>query len=1250
LGRLKADVVVLKERVRVLRRDMPKDYYPVGSVEASNAVAARIRTTLVADVQEFLTNYLTEESRVRIEKTADPSDYRIDHPSTAFREGVDYPTRLTPVERNLIRSKRSSKIVADTDGVLWEINEYYPPGYEKVGDPAKWGARRQLKDGSWEFKNFTDDALDEMAAVEPWDTTDLQAFNVSEVQGLTSGSMDRILEELLDLVEAAPEEAFTVVDGRPVSVAAQSVLDRAAEILPPRLAGKIRSDEAFQTIRDLAEGEFLKSNVKIVESTAKSADNLAEAEARLTTVETQAAAQETVARAALKGADEVLEAKLALDKSVALEAQLAARLKAVVEGEAKPLYYEAKETLKAHPGEARLRDIYSVLDDIESTGPGHELFSTRDELLAAAKQLEDSGIVAKPSKVKSKARMGTRRTRQVSKAGDPGGLAVAKSRLESTKAGLKKQRARKARVDTALSTLKATMLGTVKDPGPLRLAEEAARTGEYTAARELLRNAKKKLGSESMQEVRRLAGDKAPELAAELARVESLIDGLLDRMPTKATVTALRRKVPNLKRSQRAAQKRLAMAEVARGRGRKLIPEQMAAGEASKLKWESNPRNLPAVQQPLYRQVLSGMLADRFKSTAAPDAALQKITFDSLDDAAKKGGVPVKEWRAMKREAMSMLAALIEQGRTPIWLPHRQIGNRGRSTTKLVGERIVTPQQFKQRYLNPEPYVRNLAVALEQSAVDHVRRLGTEVLYFGDEAAGIEGIFPAFGRTIDDLMEQYSDLIEAERAASPWEPPQNIAQRIIDKDWVTIDPQKWGLAERWAPDTKIKYKRKGVGTDAEAINVRIDNVYVPRGVNVTIEGLQKTGGLVPFRGVYDKVMDVFRVSALALSPRFLVYNGIGGMLMLLGRTDPRVLSYLEAGRKMTDTGEMPLGISKGAAMADPELTRAFRQDISRMVTQQQTGFMWGMAEGQWLGKVFSEVQRAANKSFRINEWFDNVYRSAAYLYELDRQVAKGVTRGEAELAGHPLRVSVLTNFAANEMEDYRSGIPQWLSHTFFIGKPGVDTKQWSVNMRSVNPFSDVARFADFDAREYGSGVVIGFFTQTSPLIAAVGETLGINPMSGRSKLYPEMTYDPEQGRLRSKAPSILAVLPQAIIPQTQGLAGLVELSGITSLSRELRNLRVRDPDAFAGRIWSSFGMPFAPRRRSRTFDLQRAGLAREQAAAEAVNRALRTGDWSDALGYDKARIRGQVFNVENLYDLAKRNPEMLEVMLSAASR
>jgi hypothetical protein len=109
------------------------------------------------------------------------------------------------------------------------------------------------------------------------------------------------------------------------------------------------------------------------------------------------------------------------------------------------------------------------------------------------------------------------------------------------------------------------------------------------------------------------------------------------------------------------------------------------------------------------------------------------------------------------------------------------------------------------------------------------------------------------------------------------------------------------------------------------------------------------------------------------------------------------------------------------------------------------------------------------------------------------------------------------------------------------------------------------------------------------------------------------------------------------------------LAGVSALSGELRQLRQRDPDAFASRIWGAFGTPMAPRRRSRSFEMMRSGQAQDQARSDVVNRALRTGDWSDALGYEEATIRGQSYSVRSLYDLAKRNPELLEVILSAGS-
>ncbi len=1289
LRRVEQEISRIKQQIRKERdrQSKLKDVPEVGTPEAANAARVYIEAELTAVDEGTLMTRLIDHvelgARTAGKTAASAEDYRLDAGPT--RPGTAHPTRITPAEKVGIRRGEPVRVV-DSEGLEWEI---YAASQEADG---AWTGRRSPEQtgGDWDFKDFTDPDLDLMPVVSDWPESVKAKFNESATEALTNEGAQTIIDELRAAADVPPESAF-VVEGTVIrSVAAQQVLIRAAEVLPSRLKALASKGEEFAEIRALAEGDHtlnVRRPGKVVnERIVEFERTLGEADVKLRDTKIAADAAERLANEVISASQEVLHVQRMMDT-------LTDKLAAVRAGTAKPLYKEQRVKAKSHPDEARLRGLYDLLDDLEQKGPSHEMYSVYDETVAAAKALEDAGIRVKPTDAKAKAAASTRRVEKVVKPGDAVALKAARARRTKSKRSVDAAEGFDAKVAVSMSNLKAAVVGTVENPGPLRIAEAHARNGEFSDALKKLRTTKTRLNSDTARKVRDRAEQRGHPLAAEIDAIERAIDDMIDKMPTTKQRATLINRRGRLQNRQKLLEGQKTVATVTERRARRKIEEEMTEADKSIMKFANNPRNLPAALQPLYRTGLSDMLAERVTRPPLSEKALQELTFDRLDEAAKAEGIPPKEWSAMKREAMSVLAKEIEAGATPIWLPHRQAGNRGRSSTKLFGERIVTPGQFKQRYLNPEPYVRNLAVALEQSTVDHIRRLATETLYFGDEASGITGIFPSFGRSFDDLREMYSDAIADAQAKAPWKPLQNVAFEIIKENWTSIDPQKWGLSERWAASSKINYTPKG-RPGAEAVKISIENIYVPRGVATTIEGFQKTGGLVPFRNVYDNVMDVFRVSALALSPRFLVYNAVGGLAMLLIRTDPTVFKQLERAKKMVDDGDMPLGISKGAAMADPELTKSFREDLARSATE-RTGFLWGMQEGAWMGQMFESVRKVANKSFQFNEWFDNVYRSMAYLHEADNALKKGMSQADAAEQGvrlankilqdwdamtpwervamrrifpfygwmkhvlkysftlpfdHPLRVAVVTNFAANEMEDYRSGIPQWLAHTFFIGKEGPDTKQWSINARSVNPFSDVARLVDFDSREYGAGVVTGFFTQTSPLISAVAESLGVNPMSGRSQLYPEVVYDPERGRVRSVAPSIVHTLPSAIIPQMAGMAGLTELSGVVSVSRELRNMRVRDRDAFNARIWSSFGLPFAPRKRSRPFEMMRAGLAREQAASEAVNSALRSGDWSNALGYEQARIRGQVYNVRSLYELAKKNPELLEVVLSAANK
>lgn len=1216
-----------------------------------------------------------------------PEGYRIEGPADAVRKGMTYPTSLTAYEKNLVRSGRGSRMLIDPeDGALWVTDEFRPKGYDgAIPGEDTYVLTRQKKDGSWENRLVSADNIDNFAVMDDWTDMDMKRFEGHRREAFTEERLDQLIDQLVEASRVAPEESFVSQRGVHSSVAAQRVMDRAKEILPDTNASAVGRGQLWQPLVDMTEGRYGVRGPTIVDEGTR----LVERQANVEKLVEDIARAEAAAAQSVVPARRVLDAHDSLQKVRKLESDLQSRL------ESGTATFTEKPAAKgkAHPDEPELRELYDQLDEIDTTGSAHPLYAAKEAFETRAQELFDAGVRVAPSQRKKMAALG-KSSRKVKK-GDQAGYDKARSRAT---ASAKQVRDLNKVQNTVISGFKTLQTEVVT---LLRNAEADFRGNQWSEGRTKLDKAEKLLQRKSTQNIKSRLKDHAPDLLDELTEIETAVNQLRTSTTTTGLVNKARERQTRLQ--ERLNDARI-QAEAAKKRGASLdekITESMSEAEKAVLKWQGKISSLSARWHPLYRRELERQIATNMKRPT-PEA-MEALMFESHSKAAKLSGLSNKELGVIRREAWQAVKDMEAAGVNPIYVPHRQLGNRGRAPGKLVGHRLGTPAMFKTRRLNnAEPYINNPAIAISETAMDFMREAGTEAFFFGrtlkrggEEIGRLDGIFAAFGRSFDDLIDQYRDEIYTEHAKRPHETLNLTAKRIIERDYTTIDPTKWGMSDRWSPTFTVKYRRKSIGATDEVIDLAIAETYFPKSVNTTIEAQTKVGGLVPYRGAYDKAMDVFRVSALALSPRFLVYNAVGGMVMLMARTDPTVLQYVGRAKKMVDEGKMDIGISKGAAMVDPDLIKQFEHDFRRLSTEKQTGFLWGIREGQWLGGVIKAIQKGANKSFQLNEYFDSVYRSMAYLHESDRLIKKGRSATESAEAGvnlankilqdwdamlpwervamrrifpfygwmkhvlkysftlpfdHPLRVSVMTNFAAAEMEDFRSGIPQWMSHTFFIGKEGPDTKQWSINARAANPFSDLARLGDFDSREYGSGVLLGFFTQTSPLIGAIGETLGINPMSGRPGLYPEMVYSPDTGRLRAVAPSILQTFPKAIIPQVEGFKGLAELAGVSSMSSELRQLRARDPDAFASRIWGSFGTPFAPRRRSRGFEMIKSGLAQDQATGDIVNRALRTGDWTNALQYERAHIRGQTYNVKDLYGLAKNNPELLEVVLSAASR
>jgi hypothetical protein len=184
------------------------------------------------------------------------------------------------------------------------------------------------------------------------------------------------------------------------------------------------------------------------------------------------------------------------------------------------------------------------------------------------------------------------------------------------------------------------------------------------------------------------------------------------------------------------------------------------------------------------------------------------------------------------------------------------------------------------------------------------------------------------------------------------------------------------------------------------------------------------------------------------------------------------------------------------------------------------------------------------------------------------------------------------------------GVPDW-----WPGKQDED-QELAVSVAGMNPFRDVG----------GMFELAGFLSQTSPAIQAAFEAAGVNTRTGSTSLFPELTYDPETGRMVPITTPVWMSMLTSYMPQVEGAATLA------GISREGRLLRTYNPDAWAHLVSNSVGVPafMFPTTKSKTEEVVRAEMARGGAAESALRVAMRTGHWGDALRYENVMYEGQL--------------------------
>jgi hypothetical protein len=531
---------------------------------------------------------------------------------------------------------------------------------------------------------------------------------------------------------------------------------------------------------------------------------------------------------------------------------------------------------------------------------------------------------------------------------------------------------------------------------------------------------------------------------------------------------------------------------------------------------------------------------------------------------------------------------------------------------RILTDADRSPTAVRERTLDAKPYVKNFAVSLKHEASEYLRMKGSQEFQ--------TTIQKTYGKTYDQLHDEYWPVAQ-KLAASRNADPALIVDQLIARDFSQWRPE---MVFPWQPGRSTSMARG-------------DQLYVPKTVDSVLRKIYKESSYPLLQGAWDVGTQAFRISVLALSPRWHVYNVLGGGVMTMAETSPwAVVKHFKEARDMALSGKLPNEISSGLVSMPEDAMYGYLagKTLGRLAFS-----IWGEGGLNKAQKIGGALGKPIHASFRFNEIVDNFYRSIAYLDGKSKGGhAKGIELANKVLQDwdsmvpiertllrnifpfygwmkhilqyvfrypfdHPIRAAVMSNFARNELEDEGTGLPKIFSQYFNLGNMNAKGEVTAINFRGANPFADVANYF----------TLAGFLGQLNPVFGAAFQSAGINEITGHAELYPDLEYDANTGQLVPKTISPMAAFIQGTIPQTN----LLSILGIGP--SEMKELAETDRAAFNQRLWTAAGLPFFPKKMNYNERRALEELKRSDTQQAALSKALKTGQWEDAWQYPSLR-------------------------------
>lgn len=659
---------------------------------------------------------------------------------------------------------------------------------------------------------------------------------------------------------------------------------------------------------------------------------------------------------------------------------------------------------------------------------------------------------------------------------------------------------------------------------------------------------------------------------------------------------------------------------------------------------ESAPpaRFQPAVLDKLDTTVRN-YLTDNYSGSQLDDL-LDKAAYRLYDDPTMLDAVP--DMARFKKEARRSWLELRDQGYDPQFVHHvSEARAQSLKYPRVLGS-TTSLSQTKARLWDAGPATTDLALTLNARGMEYLMQQGTR-------AHAYDHVIPMWGKSLADLRTELHDAAAKRLEFDPAKTYQTHMQDLISRDHVPFDPESF-----------INRTTPPAGANPET------TIMIPKVVADTIKRLQPS--VSELGKLTDPAMKVFRTSLLPLSPRWHVYNMIGGAVMLgLRSENPLMLwKYMREAKRMASEGgpgaalrnmdDLSLAEMKAGRAAAPSTGRASGEYLRDLDTANYKALHDYMA-GKTLKRLWDSaaVKRtlrdpfntAVEKSYGFNEWVDDFYKSMAYLEGSDRALTKGLSREQSIVKGIEASRQILQNWdtlTPLERSAMRFLMPFYgwtrtlLKYTLTypsdhpwrmsIISNFARAEETDMNLGLPQRLRDLLFIGDVDAEGNQTAInlsgmnpfrdIASYFTLAGFVGSGEGDigvlTSQLNPAI--STVLQWAGVDPSSGSpelypdMRYDPTTGQLVVAPRENPGLTAIGNLLPQSrlftSLTGMSNQFKELAARDPRAAGRMLASSAGIPVLNRQVNVPQEVTKAEALRLKYMREQLNAALKSGDSS----------------------------------------